>query len=82
MSYARTHDPGFVERFDAYIGEIVVLFDSMQANATIGETLRFLNEPENVIRTHGPYAVQATVGAGDSYIGAQGVADWYHRNLG
>lgn len=28
------------------------------------------------------YAVQATVGAGDSYIGAQGVADWYHRNLG
>jgi hypothetical protein len=82
IQYAHEHEPELQDRFDAYIGEIVALFDSLQANATIAANLRFLNEPENVIRTHEPYAVQAIIGVGDTYIGAQGVADWYHRNLG
>lgn len=48
---------------------------------TIGENLRFLNEPANVLRAHEPYTVQASLGAGDGYVGARTVADWYERNL-
>lgn len=80
FAWAQANDPAFIERFDAYIGEIVALFDRMQAEETIAANLRFMNEPENVRRTHEPYAVQATVG-GDTYIGARVVAGWYERNL-
>ncbi len=81
MAYARAHEPEMASGFDRYIGEIVALFDRMQREETIGENLIFMNEPANVIRTHEPYAVQAAVGAGDGYIGARVVADWYERNL-
>lgn len=81
LSYAREHDREFVERFDAYIGRIVAMMNRMQAEQTIAANLRFLNRPENVLRTHEPYAVQATVGAGDGYAGARAVGDWYERNL-
>lgn len=81
MAYTREHEPEFMPRFDAYIGRIVELLDRLQREATVLENLRFMNEPDNVIRTHEPYAVQATVGAGDGYVGAGVVADWYERNL-
>ena len=81
MAYARAHEPETANGFDQYIREIVALFDRMQREETIGDNLIFMNEPANVIRTHEPYAVQAAVGAGDGYIGARVVADWYERNL-
>lgn len=81
LAYAGEHDPGLVARFEAYIGEIVRLFDGMQRDRTIGETLRFLNAPDHIDPAHEPYVVQATVGAGDGYVGARVVADWYERNL-
>lgn len=81
MAYAQAHDSALAARFTAYIGEIVRLFDAMQAERPIGETLRFFNDPELVDPAHEPYVVQATVGAGDGYIGARVVADWYERNL-
>lgn len=81
FAYVREHEPEFMPRFDAYIGQIVELMDGMQRDATILENLRFMNEPDNVVRTHEPYAVQATVGAGDGYVGARVVGGWYERNL-
>lgn len=81
MAYARAHEPEMADGFDRYIAEIVALFDRMQREETIGDNLIFMNEPANVIRTHEPYTVQAAVGAGDGYIGARVVADWYERNL-
>lgn len=81
LSYARMHQPDFLERFDAYIGRIVAMMNRMQAEESIAANLRFLNRPKNVLRTHEPYAVQATIGAGDGYVGARAVADWYERNL-
>ncbi len=81
FAWAQANDPSFIERFDDYIEKIVALFDRMQAEETIAANLRFMNEPENVRRTHEPYAVQATVAAGDTYVGARTVADWYERNL-
>lgn len=81
FAYVREHEPEFMPRFDTYIGQIVELMDGMQRDATILENLRFMNEPDNVVRTHEPYAVQATVGAGAGYVGARVVAGWYERNL-
>lgn len=81
LAYASEHEPDFVDRFDAYIGQIVELLDRMQREESIAENLRFMNEPENILRAHEPYAVQATVGAGDGYPGARVVGDWYERNL-
>lgn len=81
LAYASEHEPDFVRRFDAYIGEIVELMNRMQREESIAANLRFMNDPENIIRAHEPYAVQATVGAGDGYAGARAVGDWYERNL-
>lgn len=81
MAYAASHDPAFVARFEVYIGEIVALFDRMQREETIAANLRFFNDPDNMDPANAPNVVQATVGAGDGYIGARVVAEWYERNL-
>jgi hypothetical protein len=81
MDYARVHDTAFVTRFNTTITEVVKLLDRMQREETIGANLRFMNDPETILRAHQPYADMATVGAGDSYIGARVVSDWYARNL-
>lgn len=81
LAYASEHEPDFVRRFDAYIGEIVELMNRMQREESIAANLRFMNDPENIMRAHEPYTVQATVGAGDGYAGARAVGDWYERNL-
>lgn len=81
MDYARVHDTAFVTRFNATISEVVKLLDRMQREKSIGTNLRFMNDPENILRAHQPYADMATVGAEDGYIGARIVSDWYARNL-
>jgi hypothetical protein len=53
----------------------------MQREETIGANLRFMNDPATIARGHQPYVEMATVGAGDTYIGASVVAEWYERNL-
>jgi hypothetical protein len=59
----------------------VKLLDRMQREETMGANLRFMNDPANILRAHQPYADMATVGAGDGYVGARVVSDWYARNL-
>ena len=81
LAYAAAHDPTYVEKMQRYIGEIEQLFNRMQRDETIATNLRFLNRPDNMAPAHSPYVVQATIGAGDGYIGARVVADWYKRNL-
>ena len=81
MAYAQLHDTAFVTRFNATVTGVVQLLDRMQREETIGANLRFLNDPANILRAHQPYVGMTTVGAGDSYVGARVVADWYSRNL-
>jgi len=81
MAYAQLHDTAFVTRFKATVAGVVQLLDRMQREETIGANLRFMNDPVNILRAHQPYADMTTVGAGDTYIGARIVADWYARNL-
>lgn len=81
MAYAQLHDTAFVARFNATVAEVVQLLDRMQREEAIGANLRFMNDPATILRAHQPYAQMATVGAGDSYIGARVVSAWYARNL-
>jgi hypothetical protein len=81
MAYAQRHDTAFARRFNATVAGVVRLLDGMQREETIGANLRFMNDPANILRAQQPYADMATVGAGDGYVGARAVSDWYSRNL-
>jgi hypothetical protein len=81
LAYAQLHDTAFVRRFQRTIADVVQALDRMQRDETIEANLRFMNDPVNILHAHQPYADMATVGAGDRYIGARTVAQWYDRNL-
>jgi hypothetical protein len=81
MAYAQVHDTAFAGRFQRTVANVVQLLDRKQREETIGANLRFLNDSATILLAHQPYADMATVGAGDGYIGARVVAQWYERNL-
>lgn len=58
------------------------LGDSIKNIQTLREHLIFINRPENRLKDHQVYLTQGVLeGAGDNYLGADGVARWYRRNL-
>jgi len=81
IEYARANDPSVATGLQEYIGRVVATMDRMQRDESIRANLLFMNEPANVWRAHEPYAVMATLGAGDGFIGARVAAGWYERNL-
>lgn len=81
MAYAQQHDTGFAGRFQRTVASVVQLLDKKQREESIGANLHFLNDSATILLAHQPYADMATVGAGDNYIGARVVAQWYERNL-
>jgi hypothetical protein len=81
MAYAQVHDTAFAGRFQRTVTSVVQLLDRKQREESIAANLRFLNDSATLLLAHQPYADMATVGAGDSYIGARVVAHWYERNL-
>jgi len=81
MGYVSEHEPEYMERFNRYISEIVALFNRMQSEESIGYNLRFMNLPQNIAPAHAPYAEQAAIGGGDTFVGAEVIAGWYERNL-
>ena len=63
------------ESFDLYT-------DSMKTVQTLTEHLITINRPENRLKDHQAYLTENVLtGAGDNYLGADGVARWYRRNL-
>ena len=52
-----------------------------QREYTVGEILRFANDPDSLAASHGMYMSFARVGAGDTYVGAELLAKWYERNI-
>lgn len=58
------------------------LCDSIKTVQTLTEHLFFINKPENRLKDHQAYLTESILeGAGDNYLGADGVARWYRRNL-
>lgn len=58
------------------------LSDSLKTVQTLTEHLVMLNSPKNRLKDHQAYLTDLILeGAGDNYVGADGVAKWYRRNL-
>ncbi len=56
--------------------------DSLKTVQTLTEHFRFLNNPKSTLKSHQQYLTNNVLtGAGDLYLGADGVARWYRRNL-
>jgi hypothetical protein len=58
------------------------LSDSLKTVQSLIEHLAMLNSPENRLKDHQAYLTGNILeGAGDNYLGADAVANWYRRNL-
>lgn len=58
------------------------LSDSLKSVQTLTEHLASDNQLENRLKDHQAYLTEVVLeGAGDTYLGADGVARWYRRNL-
>ncbi|WP_423999068.1 DUF5694 domain-containing protein [Maribacter sp. IgM3_T14_3] len=56
--------------------------DSLKTVQTLSEHFRFLNDPNSTLKSHQQYLTNGVLeGAGDLYLGADGIARWYRRNL-
>ena len=81
MEYARVHEPEFVSFVEEELVRIEAEAERLQRENSVGEILRFLNDPDQLARDHGTYMRFAGVGAGDTYVGADVVVNWYERNI-
>ena len=81
IAYAQKSDTEYAKRFQADVGKFTSLMNQIQKTKSILEILRIMNKPDALSIAQSLYADMATVGAGDNYIGADVVSDWYKRNL-
>lgn len=81
MEYAQVHDSSFLAFVEQELARDAEEFNRGQAENTIGEILRLINDPDSLAAEHGIYMRFARVGAGDTYVGADLVAKWYKRNI-
>jgi quercetin dioxygenase-like cupin family protein len=54
---------------------------ALQATKTVGEVLRYLNEPSEIALNHSFYPPMLTMGSGPEQPGVKLVSAWYQRNL-
>ncbi|MGE0352366.1 MAG: DUF5694 domain-containing protein [Gemmatimonadales bacterium] len=80
MTYAAEHDTAFV-RFVQEALARVGAEETRRQGLPIGRNLALRNDPADVAATYAFYLRLATVGAGDTYVGADLVAQWYARNI-
>lgn len=57
------------------------LGDSLKTIQSLSEHFIWLNSYENRLKDHQAYLTSIIEGAGDNYLGADAVANWYRRNL-
>jgi hypothetical protein len=58
------------------------LSDSLKTVQSLTEHFAMLNSPKNRLKDHQAYLTETILeGAGDNYLGADAVANWYRRNL-
>lgn len=78
-------DPRFVQsmqQLDSLGKNAMATMAQWLAEGTIGEMLANMNQPQYIELAHQPYIrFFAPMVAGDTYAGADMVADWYKRNL-
>lgn len=81
--YADSARLDYYKAFESYFKNFVAYYDQYVATHTVKQNLAYLNEPQELLNhNHIMYnAVFPKVGAGDTYIGARLVGEWYMRNL-
>jgi len=70
---------GKAKRYD--YESFYTLGDSLKTTHSLSEHLIWLNTPANRLKDHQAYLTSIIEGAGDNYLGADAVANWYRRNL-
>ena len=81
LDYAQQHTPGFVEQFQQTVAEWEAEDKRLQQSKTVRQILRHYNTPQYIAHNHSIYLTCVSIGAGDTYIGADLLAAWYHRNI-
>ena len=54
---------------------------AMQENGTIGDILRYMNQPESIAANHSAYPTMLLFGRGEEQPGVALLSSWYTRNL-
>ena len=81
MQYAQAHDTAFVKRVQQVTADMARQKNHDQQHRSIGEILRLANDPTRLRQEHAMYMEFARVGAGDTYVGAYLLSEWYERNI-
>ena len=81
MQYAQAHDPAFVQRVGQVTAAMAAEMNRNQQRMSVGQLLRFENDPARIQQGHAMYIEMAKVGAGDTFVGADLLAKWYERNI-
>ncbi|MHB1981792.1 MAG: DUF5694 domain-containing protein [Sulfobacillus sp.] len=80
-AYAKEHHPDLYAtvsgRFEGWARE----FDHRQATQTVGQLLRWENDPHRLADDHQNYLALATLGEGGKYPAIPWISGWFQRNL-
>ncbi|MBV8975885.1 MAG: hypothetical protein JO261_01145 [Alphaproteobacteria bacterium] len=81
-AYAKAHGESAIlqQANDAVVARVAKITD-MLAHGTVGETLRFMNDPANIASDHDFYREMLRIGGGKDQPGADLLAAWYKRNF-
>jgi hypothetical protein len=81
LEYAREHQPAIYDEVMAWGAAMVEGIQARLAGGSIGDALRWVNDPETLRRDHRVYLSLARIGDGARYVGNEWVKGWYERNL-
>ena len=81
MAYADEHDPDFAAWVQRTTGAMGEASSRRQRESSLSEILRIDNEPDSIAAGHAQYLRIASVGSGDTYVGADLLSSWYERNI-
>lgn len=80
-TYAKAHGQSIWLDKESDSTEAMVQQESaILAHGTVGDLLRFLNTPANIVRSNDFYGDMLHVGGGTEQPGAELLTAWYHRN--
>lgn len=81
LEYAKQHAPWFPQYAKQWRAQMTADSDSLHRHASIGEVLRWHNQPETLDRIQAVRMRTLEVGADSTHVGVQPVASVYTRNL-
>lgn len=81
MSFAQRYNPALATYVLQRTSAMTAAQNEKRESSTVGEMLRFMNEPAQIQAAHQLYVSMAGLGAGANYVGADLLSAWYDRNI-